>query len=1187
MAMLWLALALLFVVATTWIVVLLLEGPLWVPIAVTAFLVFVFLIVLIVRRVRAQLRAAALERELLKAAAQQANNARPDRRAEVLALQAQMKAAIAALKRTKLGARGGTAALYALPWYVIVGPPAAGKTTALTQSGLGFITPPGSSSGKLRGTAGTRNCDWWFSEQAILLDTAGRLATGEDDRDEWLGFLDMLRRLRPGRPLDGVVVAISIEDLLSQSELELEETAKTLRARADEVMERLEMVLPIYVMLTKVDLVAGFLEFFGDLSKSQRGQTWGASFELSDDLSDPGRATEVEFELLLRVLYARMLQRLGGEPLAEARARILQFPVEFAALREPLMRFVEELCKTNPYQETPLLRGFYFSSGTQTGRSLDRVLANMARGYNVPILPGGGPARQFTPQSYFVTELFQRVIVPDRHMGVRSQSRLRKRARTQALQASVVALVVLGLVVPAAVSYVDNQKLVRGTSRDVSRSLDLERAPGATATATAAALDLLVGRVQSLEKAAESYSLRGYLGPYVATDLVGAVKKVYLDRLRGLVHGPVQAQLLGDVRAAGDLVRMDSLNFQTSYDDLKLYLMLARTEHLDPEWATTGLTRAWARALRSETETDKEKLVAHARYYVSELAKDKSWAFQADESAVARAQGRLGSVPVDELRYGWLVEAARGAPPIRPEKIFFGPAAQYWNAKSNVEVPGLYTVLGWQKVRALLESPDTRLELEPWVLGQVTLHESDTKATGAERLQDLYFQRYIRAWNEFIAGLGVVAPTDLNGAIEELRVLSVSDGPYVRLFKVLAENARLDVTPKKTLLDKAAEKGQKLLDKAVGKALGKITDAGAPDAGAPEREVSPVERQFDPLLKFGFGEASAGKADAAPSGLSQYLAQLTTLEVALSQLAESKADPTQEFNAELGRTATAVQRLLGGLESRTRLVLEPLLMNPIRGSRAGVMQADFTSLSDRWKSEVWEVYREKIAPRYPFADVPSEVSLAEFAEFFRPEAGQFWKFFTENLSGRLERSGNRFAPKAAADTMPFRGDFLECLNIAAEITDAVFGTSATPLVPFAIQMHPAGANISEISLVLDGKPIVYRNEPERWMPVQWPGKEAPHGAALQVRGAGFTDEIPRPGDFGLLRLFETGNLKGSGAISEGMTILTASWTLTRPGEPPVVIDVRPAKSLHPFNRGFFRRLKCPAVVTSVAPAGPR
>jgi type VI secretion system protein ImpL len=264
------------------------------------------------------------------------------------------------------------------------------------------------------------------------------------------------------------------------------------------------------------------------------------------------------------------------------------------------------------------------------------------------------------------------------------------------------------------------------------------------------------------------------------------------------------------------------------------------------------------------------------------------------------------------------------------------------------------------------------------------------------------------------------------------------------------------------------------------------------------------------------------------------------------------------------------------------MILDPLLMNPIRGSRAQVMNADFAALSDSWKKEVWEIYSTKLAPRYPFAEAPAEVSLAEFTDFFRPDTGLIWKFFATNLATRLERAGNSYVAKAAADALPFRPDFLQCLNVAAEITDAVFGGAAAASVPFGIKIHPAGVNVSEIALAIDGVNTVYRNEPERWIPVTWPGAGSPRGAVLQVRGAGFTDEIPRLGDFGLFRLLEAGGLKQGAGLADGTPILSASWTLSRAGEAPVTIDVRPSKTVHPFARGAFRRLRCPASITTAA-----
>lgn len=1174
--MLWLVIIALVLLAATWLVVLLVHLSLWIAVGLTALLILIVAGVLLVRFIRARMRAAALERELLRQAAQQADRVRPDRRPEILALQAQMRSAFDALKRSKLG-KGGKSALYSLPWYVVIGPPAAGKTTALSQSGLGFITPPGAAGSKLRGTAGTKNCDWWFSQQAILLDTAGRLATEEDDQDEWMTFLETVRRFRPERPLDGVVVAVSAEELLSGSEDQVEDLVTRLRARVDELCSRLDMVLPVYVMVTKVDLVAGFVEFWGDLGKQQRGQAWGASFSLDDErIEDLAGAVEAEFDILAAVLHRHLLERLGREPQPLVRARVLQFPLEFQALRRPVAHFVEALGRPNPYQETPFVRGFYFSSGTQTGRAMDRVLANMARGFDLRAL-GGSEARAAQAQSFFVTDLFAKVVFPDRHLAVRSQRRVRQRLIKQGAWAGGALVLTLAAVTPATMAYLDNSALISDTRRDVNEALTLERS-GAAASA-ANALNLLLARIERLEKARESTSVTGFLGPYTAADLVGPLDRLYRERLRAMVEGPVQAQLVSDVRAIGDLVRTDLPNFQRSYDDLKLYVMLTNPEHLNQDYATERLASVWARAFRSERPEDRALLSAHARRYIAALAADHGLAWRADATSLARAQGRLAMLPLDEVRFGWLSEAAEGAPPIRPEKIFFGASSQYWLTRGNVEVPGLYTALGWQKVRAVLESPDSRFELEPWVLGQAGANtEKDSREGAIERLKELYFQRYAAAWSDFISGLDVQAPSDMPGALQELRALAEADGPYVRLFRTLSDNVRLDIGPA-TLTGKLLEKGKQ----AVEQGLEKLKLA---DAGAPERAVSSVERKFQPMLRFAFGDSTAGKPDTSPSGLNQYLAYLSTLEVALSQLAETRADPSADFAAELARTAAAVQRLLAGTDPTTRIQLEPLLMNPIRGSRSGVVRADFAALSDKWKAEVWDTFNTKIQTRFPFANTPNEVSVPEFADFFRPDSGALWKFFKQNLESRLERSGNAFVPKAAADPMPFRADFLSCLAVAQEITEAVFGSGPEPNVQFSIKIHPVGSNISEVALIVDGQATVYRNEPERWAPTQWPGKGDPHGGTLQIRGAGFTDEIPRLGDFGLFRLLLAGGIKPSGQVADGIATLSASWPMTRAGEAPVNIDFKPAKTVHPFGRDFFRRLRCPPETTVGGGAAP-
>ncbi len=387
----------------------------------------VVLVAWFIARKRAASAAEALERQIMSGAATQMANTRPDRRGEIEAMRDEMQKGFAVLRDHKDGGR----ALATIPWYAIIGPPGAGKSTALRQSGLDF---PMQREGKsaTRGVGGTRNCEWWFSNEAVLLDTAGRWTVEQDDREEWLAFLDMLKKFRPSAPINGVIVAVSVSDLVSQSEEQLEELAKAIRARIDEMMVRLAIVVPVYVMITKVDLVAGFVEFFGDLKKSERGRVFGATFRLDADRREPAAMVGREIDLLLQAAHARAIVRLAAERDFSARPRILQFPLELKLLRDPVSYFTGVLMRPNAYQETPILRGFYLTSGTQEGRPLDRVIGGMMQAFGLAAPPGPtnqaaqyvAPGTQVEHKSYFVTDVFRKVAFGDK--GVASRRKFRK-----------------------------------------------------------------------------------------------------------------------------------------------------------------------------------------------------------------------------------------------------------------------------------------------------------------------------------------------------------------------------------------------------------------------------------------------------------------------------------------------------------------------------------------------------------------------------------------------------------------------------------------------------------------------------------------------------------------------------------------------------------------------------------------
>ncbi|MGA9657251.1 MAG: type VI secretion system membrane subunit TssM, partial [Polyangia bacterium] len=380
----------------------------WVAVGVTGVVVL-GLVAFDVLRLRAARRASsALENGL-----GQEGGIRPDQQAEIAAMQAEFRKALHSLKSSRLGHRGGDA-LGALPWYVIIGPSGAGKTTALRSSGLPF---PHAKGGRVRGVGGTRNCDWWLSNDAVILDTAGRWATQDDDREEWLAFLDLLRQTRTRKPVNGILVAVSMTDLQGDAD-EIAALAKTLRERIDEMMGRLDMVLPVYLLVTKCDLVTGFVETFGDLRDKERGQILGFTLPLAATVDERIEMSGGHLDELFDVVERKAAVRVHEERRTEARFSIFEFPRQLATLKQPLTDLVTDLFAENVFEDAPIMRGVYFTSGTQEGRPIDRLMKSMADAFGVSARAAAVAVSK--PKSYFLHDLFTEVVFADKDVALRS-----------------------------------------------------------------------------------------------------------------------------------------------------------------------------------------------------------------------------------------------------------------------------------------------------------------------------------------------------------------------------------------------------------------------------------------------------------------------------------------------------------------------------------------------------------------------------------------------------------------------------------------------------------------------------------------------------------------------------------------------------------------------------------------------
>ena len=378
-----------------------------------------------------------IEDRLRGQARQHKESVRPDKRGQVEELEERLGAALTTLKSSKLG----KGALYQLPWYMIIGPPGSGKTTLLRESSLTF---PDQAHGRgVRGVGGTRNCDWWFTDNGILLDTAGRYTTQDEDRNEWFTFLDMLKKSRPQKPVNGAIIAISIADIIQSDEVQLAEHATKIRERVAELTQKLEVIFPIYLLFSKCDLLDGFVETFGGYDKKERAQTWGFATpnEGSKD-SQIASQFDAEFTALEERLAAARLRNLAAAKSKHKKAKIFSFPMQFALIRKRLHSFLSQLEQENPYAESSSIRGCYFTSGTQEGQPLDQVLASMREASGLTEELESNVEEAVDTKAYFIDDLFTQVVFPDKDLA-RSSAKAQKQ-RNMLRKGGVIASIAAG-----------------------------------------------------------------------------------------------------------------------------------------------------------------------------------------------------------------------------------------------------------------------------------------------------------------------------------------------------------------------------------------------------------------------------------------------------------------------------------------------------------------------------------------------------------------------------------------------------------------------------------------------------------------------------------------------------------------------------------------------------------------------
>jgi type VI secretion system protein ImpL len=1057
-----------------------------------------WLIARLVKRLRAY---RASDRLLAAVVAQpQPEPARPP--AEVVKLRERFDEAVAALKQQR---RSGHS-LYDLPWYVIIGAPGSGKTTALLNSGLKFPLEQRVGKGALRGVGGTRNCDWWFTDEAIFLDTAGRYTTQDSDAASdsvgWSEFLALLRKYRARRPVNGVILTINAQDLIVQGAAAREAHVEAARNRLEELNRELRIQLPVYLMVTKCDLVDGFAEYFDDLTVEGRAQVWGVTFPYEQTVANETAPTfPAEFDALATRLNERVYLRLEEVRDTRRRTKVFGFPQQMTTVREALTQFVTEVFDNRNFTGQILLRGVYFTSGTQEGTPIDRLLGSIGRrfGATAAVMAPSGPGK-----AYFVESLLKDVMIGESGLAGINR-RLEARKAAVQLGAYVAAgLIAAACVAALSVSYNRNNTFLEQIDADINT---FEQVPSVTPSSSfdriVPKLDAIKAVVDTSDRYRESTSWLVSWGLYQGASIGNAARGAYLRELDTILL-PRVATL---IRA-----RMIQYSSQSErlYLYLKAYLMLGEPKRLDKEYLQALADLEWNN-VGPQASVVGPALSKHFEWLLTNA--DPLRPLPMENTLVGQARSSIKQTSMSKILYDG-IKRRRADPPgqgLRVDQLAGLDVEKVFKRKSGVPLsaplPSLYSRPVFLEItgsgRAELVK---QLQEDSWVWGDTLASSIGSVGSLVAGVTNLYELEYIGAWDKFLDDLEFVPHRSVGETNVALRILTSPSSPLRGILRVVRDQTALADTTKPAAPTGVLSGTKKKIEETLG---GISKSLGDPIGLPPGTPGLLVTTQFQWVRQLTEGELGKTQLDAILATLGEIQRQFDTLgpEIGGASTVQILANPS--FRTQMQTLRQQAATLPSGLRT---------LVTEIAAAPEDSVRSDATDeIEQLYEQQVLPGCRTLIANKYPFASVGmQDVQLADFAQVFAYD-GLFDRFFKEHLEKLVDTSRDPWAWRPGAVSPKRR--LLDQFQAAQRLRELFFPPGAkNPEVQFTVTMTDLDPNATRFILQIDGQNFDDAHQPPVRKQAVWPGKAGQVVVAFE--GRFFDPSRPYGGPWAWFRMID-------------------------------------------------------------------
>lgn len=931
---------------------------------------------------------------------------------------------------------------YELPWYLVMGENSEGKTSFIEYSGLDFPI-----NYEDRFTDDEDSFKWYFAEKSIFVDLPGNyIAQTQNPEDPiiWKYFLNFFIKRRWRRPINGIVLSISVDTLINRNNKDLENFAKQLRDRFDELSRAFMSSIPIYLLITKSDKIEGFNEYFNSLSKEEKDEILGVTF-VNENL-DKNDLTK-EFSDLTQRLNSSVIEKMHFEWDEKNRGKIFLFTDKISQLLSKVTYFVDICFSETRYRKPLMLRGVYFTT-------ISKNYGNNEK-----------------PKALFVKRLLEDIIFEESEIS-KIDDNYRKKIKKTQLITYVASILLIGFVSLFMLnSFVGQNDKITNYKNEIQHYVSLkdkltENSSFEDISAVLSGLKTLKSNEASIE---ENSLFNKYFFKFESNN--ENIKKLYYDDLLELLLKKVANQM--EVNISSELE-----DFSKTWDNTKAYLMLELVEKREKKFLKDYMKSSFEKVVlndnaRKNLNEDWENLL------------DAGFdSYDINKQLVDISRNRLVELSIERLTYeDWKSKFTNLNLKNSSYSDILGEHNSLFSG-ADYKIQGIFTKDGYNAILKDGKSVLNDILLNNWVIGKRTNLTEKEKDDYYDTIMLYYLSDYRKVWYESLEQLNVVSHNEILELNEQLAILTAPNSPVINILKYLKLNTEL-FSPTEKMQEKInIPTSEKSILSSVTNNLPieKIEEFDIVDV----KSVKALREFFSPYHDL-LDESNQ------PRG------PLTSLFNEFNKTYEVMSSINGAVNSDYDSFKIISNRVHGKVAPMiAQLNLVPIQVkkwygNIIQGNLGYIAKGAKSYIVNKYKKDVLVFYNERLKNRYPLIkESNSDVKLDDFNEFFRKD-GILDSFYKNYVSGFIEidyQSGKVKPRSVDGNKMNFSKEFVTSLIKAEKIRKAMFRNDGSLGFSLNIKANTLSANLATSELQYDASTVLYEHGPILTKKVYWPNNSS-------------------------------------------------------------------------------------------------